>query len=491
MRNIFNILRFGGLLVLWIFIVINGSAQNGTIQGTVKDSSERPVQYVNVLLLNSFDSTLVKGMISDSLGKYLFENISAGKYYLVASLSGMEQGLTRIFEVQPGNSETNMGTLYLAYADKKLGAVTVMAKKPMFEQKIDRTVINVRNSITSAGGTALEVLEKSPGVSINRQNNSIALNGKNGVGVMLNGKMTYMPSDALVQLLSGISAGNIEKIELITTPPSKYDAGGNGGYINIVLINNPYEGLNGSYFLTAGFGERPLGGAGFNFNYRTTKINLFGDYSFNYEHTLQPTTAFSQYVKDGILISNSSFSDRDAVRTIQNARIGMDYQLNTSSIIGVLVSGYISRWTMVARNGAIVSHNNLPDTIIKSVDDPEVNLWQNLSANLNFQHTFRPGKVLYFDANYIYYKDNNPNNYSTDYYNSAKDFIFHQDMIGEKITPIHISVFSSDYRTTLGKKITLEAGLKLSLSDFTNDVAVKYLTGGVYIPDTGLHSLLT
>ena len=109
MRNIFNILRFGGLPVLWIFIVINGSAQNGTIQGTVKDSSERPVQYVNVLLLNSFDSTLVKGMISDSLGKYLFENISAGKYYLVASLSGMEQGLTRIFEVQPGNSRDEHG----------------------------------------------------------------------------------------------------------------------------------------------------------------------------------------------------------------------------------------------------------------------------------------------------------------------------------------------------------------------------------------------
>ena len=85
MRNIFNILRFGGLLVLWIFSAINGSAQNGTIQGAVKDSSERQVQYVNVLLLNSSDSALVKGMISDSLGNYLFENISAGKYYIVAS----------------------------------------------------------------------------------------------------------------------------------------------------------------------------------------------------------------------------------------------------------------------------------------------------------------------------------------------------------------------------------------------------------------------
>src|SRR5665213_4256511 len=106
----------------------------------------------------------------------------------------------------------------------------------MFEQKIDRMVINVKNSITDAGGSALDVLEKSPGVTVNRQNNSIAINGKNGVVVMINGRLTYMPMDALFQLLAGTNADNIEKIELITTPPAKYDAEGNAGYINIVLI---------------------------------------------------------------------------------------------------------------------------------------------------------------------------------------------------------------------------------------------------------------
>ncbi len=461
------------------------SAQDGIIFGTVKDSNG-PVQYANVLLLRSTDSSLVKATMSDSLGKYLFEKIGRGKYLVTASLSGMETVFTREIEILNEKDERDLGIVYIEVSKKLLNQVTVTGKKPMFEQKIDRTIINVKSSITNAGGTALEVLEKSPGVTVNRQSNSIALNGKDGVGVMLNGKMTYMPQDALVQLLSGISAGNIEKIELITTPPSKYDAGGNGGYINIVLINNPYEGLNGSYFLTAGFGDRPLGTAGFNFNFRSVKINFYGDYSLNYEHTLQPSTAFSQYIRAGNLITNNSFSERDAVRTIQNARLGMDYQINRSTILGVILSGYISRWTMTARNGATITQNNTIDTTIISVDDPELNLWQNLSANLNFQHTFKPGKVFYFDANYIYYKDNNPNSYSTDYYNHSKDFLYHQDSKGEKITPIHISVLSTDYTTRLAKKITMEAGVKLSLSDFTNDVSVNYLSGGSNITDTNL-----
>src|SRR5882757_2848773 len=102
---------------------------------------------------------------------------------------------------------------------KVLKEATVTARKPMFEQKTDRMVIHVKNSIASAGGTALDVLERSPGIMVNRQANSIAINGKNGVAVMINGKMNYMPADALVPFLAGISTGDIEKIEVITTPP--------------------------------------------------------------------------------------------------------------------------------------------------------------------------------------------------------------------------------------------------------------------------------
>jgi len=471
------------ITVLLFFSVQQLRAQS--VQGIIKDANSKPLQFANVLLLRSADSSLIKGMITDATGKYLFENIKNGKYIITATFTGMMQVYTNLFEVTADKKETDIGILSLKNADGKLKDVTIAVKKPMFEQKIDRMVINVKNSITDAGGTALDVLEKSPGVTVNRQNNSIAINGKNGVVVMINGKISYMPMEALVQLLAGMSAGNIEKIELITTPPAKYDAEGNAGYINIVLINNPDKGLNGSYFLTAGYGKKELGSAGINFNYRTSKINMYGNYDFNYTHQLQGGHGFTQLTKAGNVTGITSFSDRDAVRQVHNVRAGMDYQLDSSTIIGALISGYDSRWKMTANNGASVQINNVLDTTISTVDN-EINHWQNLLANLNFQHTFKPGKILYFDANYIYYKDDNPNTYSNTYYNRTKQFLYDEHLTSGKITPINFRVFSGDYTTPWGKKVTVETGAKLSLSKFTNDVSVANLKQNVWVTDPDL-----
>jgi outer membrane receptor protein involved in Fe transport len=473
------------IIIFWLLCAREVMSQS-VIHGVIKDQGGRSVQYANVLLLKSVDSSLVKGTISDLSGKYSFENIKKGTYCIAASFTGMEQVFTKIFEINSDKDQIDQGVLRLRNTDAQLKEITVAAKRPMFEQKIDRMVINVKNSITNAGGTALDVLGKSPGVTVNRQNSSIAINGKSGVTIMINAKITYMPMDALVELLAGMPAGNIEKIELITTPPAKYDAAGNGGFINIVLINNPYAGFSGSYFLTGGYGIRETGAAGLNFNYRSAKINLYGNYVFNHDHNIQPTAAFTKFARAGNIITNTSFSNRDAFVEFQNARIGIDYQVDTATIIGALVSGYDRRWTMIAHNGVTTSKNDVPDTIITSVDNPELNHWQNIMANLNFQHTFKPGRVLFFDANYIYYKDNNPNTYSTNYYNGAKEFLYHEDSRGGKITPINFRVFSSDYTTPLGKKITMEAGAKISLSKFTNDVSVENLKGDIWIADSGL-----
>ena len=455
------------------------------IHGIIKDADGKLLQFANVLLLESSDSSLVKGTISDVSGKYSFENIKNGKYLITATFTGMSQVFTQVLEITLDKKEIDAGTISLKNIDVQLKDVIVAVKKPMFEQKIDRMVINVKNSITNAGGTALDVLEKSPGVTVNKQNNTIAVNGKNGVVVMINDKITYMPMEALVQLLAGISAGNIEKIELITTPPAKYDAEGNAGYINIVLINNPNAGFNGSYFLTAGYGKKELGSAGVNFNYRTAKINMYGNYAFNYDHSIQRGMGFTQITKGGNIIANSSFSDRDCLRKVHNVRIGLDYQLDSSTIIGALVSGYNNRWTMLADNGATVHINNSLDTTITTIDR-EINHWQNLMTNFNFQHTFKPGKVLYFDANYIYYKDDNPNTYNNIFYNSAKQFLYEENLRSGKITPINFKVFSTDYTTPLGKKATMEAGLKVSLSKFTNDVSLDKLQMNTWISDSGV-----
>lgn len=472
------------LLAIAIFSAAFHADAQRVISGIIEDDGGRPLQFANVLLLKPADSSLEKGMISDAHGAYSFQNIKTGKYLISASFTGMDRKFTNIFEFTP-DKDFNAGTIILKNNTLQLKSVNLQQKMPMFQQKVDRMVINVKNSITSAGGTALDILEKSPGVTVNRHTNTVAINGKNGVVVMLNGKITYMPMEALVQMLAGISAGNIDKIELITTPPAKYDAEGNAGYINIVLINNPYAGLNGSYFLTAGYGKRELGSAGVNFNYRSAKINLFGNYSFNYNHSIQTVESFTQISSSGNIISNTSFSDRDATRHLHNLRIGLDYQPDSSDIIGFLVSGYNNEWNMTANNGASVMNNKVLDTIITTVNK-ELNHWQNLMGNINFQHTFKPGRVLYFDANYIYYKDNNPNTYANNYFKGSNEYLFRNDLKSGKVTPIHVKVFSGDYTTAIGTKTTMEAGAKASLSKFTNDVSVQNFKQGSWVTDESL-----
>jgi Carboxypeptidase regulatory-like domain len=186
--------------------------------GAVKTDDDKYIAGANVLLLDEKDSLLVKGTVTQSSGSFSFELSHPGKYIISASFTGFKKYYSNAVAIT-AKQDVDAGIIQLTKAAIQLDAVTLISQRPMFEQKIDRMVINVKGSITSAGGTALEVLEKSPGVVVNRQNNSIALNGKDGVVVMINGKVSRMPSDAVVQMLNGMNASNIEKIELITTPP--------------------------------------------------------------------------------------------------------------------------------------------------------------------------------------------------------------------------------------------------------------------------------
>src|SRR5206468_4209302 len=153
------------------------------------------------------------------------------------------------------------------------------------------------------------------------------------------------------------------------------------------------------------------------------KINVYGNYAFTYDHTIQTGDNFTQLTKGSDVVTNTSFSDRNAKRQVHNARVGIDFQVDSATVIGAVVGGYNNYWTMTANNGAVVQINNQTDTTINTINK-EVNRWQNLMGNINMQHTFEPGKTLSFDANYIYYKDNNPNTYTNTYYDKVSTLLY-------------------------------------------------------------------
>ena len=264
----------------FLFLLFCQSAYSqSSIEGRIVSLDAQAIPFANVLLLNSADSSLVKGELTDDSGIYSFEQIEKGQYIIGSSYIGYNTYFSGSMEVL-GSDDIKLEDIVLNEGIA-LDQVQVVAKKPLYEQKIDRLVVNVSNSITSAGATALEVLERSPGVIVNQQSNAISLIGKVGVVIMINGRINYQPAASVVRMLAGMSADNIETIELITTPPAHLDAEGNAGYINIVLKQRTDVGLNGNASLSLGYGEGETGAAGVNLNYRKGVVNLFANYNFS------------------------------------------------------------------------------------------------------------------------------------------------------------------------------------------------------------------
>ncbi|MEI9810877.1 MAG: TonB-dependent receptor [Bacteroidota bacterium] len=436
--------------VLILLLIVAGSSFAQSINGNVTATDNKPVAAANVLLLKAKDSVLVKGTVTSSTGQFSFTGVSSGSYILQFSFTGFEDVYSSPIIID--KTDIDLDVFQLKEKGVQLDKVTVTAKRPLFEQKIDRMIVNVRNSITAAGSTVLDVLERSPGITVNRQSNTISMNGKNGVVVMINGKINRMPLSAVVQMLSGMNASNIEKLELITTPPANFDAEGNAGYINIVLINNPNQGFNGSYSLTMGYGRGETPAAGINFNYRHNKINLYGDYSFSRLHTKQLFTNYRRVQYQGNTTENYVESDRNTFQRNHNISLGLDYEINKKTVAGLLLATYNNKWSMDAENAFSKTVNSLPDSFTTITND-EINHWKHYMADVNIQHRFKEGQTLSFDINYLWYHDDNPTNYTNKYYNAQGNFLSSDLTKSSKITPINFWVGTSDYTMALGKKM--------------------------------------
>lgn len=444
----------------------------GKLIGKVVDAQHRPLNNASVLLLNARDSSLAKGLLTDINGTYRFENIPFGTYILSSSYTGLKVNYSSQFAIE-NEKEIDKGVLRLTGNEVVLSVVTVSSKKPMFEQKIDRMVINVESCITSAGSTALDVLMRSPGITVNQQNYTLSMNGKEGVMVMLNGKLNRIPIDAMVQLLSGMSAANIEKIELITTPPANFDAEGNAGFINIVLKKNIQYGTNGSFSVTGGYGLKggPIFGGSYNFNHRKEKWNLYGDYAFS---RFEPNTKIEFYrkvYKGSAAIENIMSSDRDDFRRTHSGRLGIDYELNPKTILGVLVTGFSNIYSMDAVNYSSIYNNGTLDTSIV-IYNPERHPLDNYSVNFNLFQLFSKQQQLSVNVDYIYYRDANNLTYLNNFYRNDGSLLFTNRTKSSKETPIYFWVATADYTKKLGKKIDFETGLKTTFSTFINDVSV-------------------
>ncbi len=481
-------LKSSSLLIRFMMISIFSGlvqfAQGQTrIRGSVQDNVNKPIPFANVLLLQSTDSSLVLGAVTSIDGEFNIMNVQPGKYLLKITMIGYESVNSSIFEVEKEQNEIVSNTIQMHEDTRQLDEVVVSALRPLYEKQADRTIVNVQNSITSSGKTALEVIERSPGILVNRQNNSISMNGKNGILVMVNGKITRLPIDAVVQMLDGMSAANIEKIELITSPPAKYDAEGDAGIINIVMIENTDLGTNGNFGLTAGYNKGATLGANFNMNYRSKAINFFMNYSILSDRNEAYWSNDRTLKGDDFNQTVATESWRSPLTNVQNLRAGLEFNLSKKTTASFLITGYRRNFDMDA-----ITHNqniSSPDTTTFTIMNlHENNIWQSGSGSLAINTRLDDQSQLGLSLDYLYYHNNNPSNYfNTVSINDGADQ-FEQISVSKK-TPIQFKIAKLDYSNQVNSDFTIDAGMKVSLSEFNNKVGVDILENQEWVTDPG------
>ncbi|MFM2338647.1 MAG: hypothetical protein RL115_1840, partial [Bacteroidota bacterium] len=265
-------------IVFAAFLLLSHATQAQQVTGTIKDEQGKGLDKVTISLLKAKDSSVAKLGVTANTGKFSISASQAGSYLISTSHVGYAVSYSKVFEL---NGNIDLGDVIISKLAASIAGVTVTSKKPMVEVRADKTILNVEGTINATGNDALELLRKSPGVMVDKDDN-LSLAGKNGVQVYIDGKPSPLSGADLANYLKSINAAQIEAIELITNPSAKYDAAGNAGIINIRLKKNKSFGTNGS--ATAGYniGVFPKYNAGINLNHRNKGVNIFGSYNYNY-----------------------------------------------------------------------------------------------------------------------------------------------------------------------------------------------------------------
>ena len=441
---------------------------NGKISVIVK-GEDQPLENATVYLLGVKDSSLVKLSLTNKSGEAEFENILVGQYLIKATNINFEPYHSSPFTL---NAESlTLPPVVLSRAATQMQGVTVKAQKPFIQKLTDRIVVNVENSIVSAGSTAMDILERSPGVAID-QNESISLRGRSGVIIMIDGKPTPMSGNELGAYLRGLPSSAIERIDLITNPSAKYEAAGNSGIIDIRLKKDQRLGMNGTLNASYGQGIYPKTNAGGSFNYRNKSMNFFGSYNYAYREHLNNLIINRNFYEDGVF-KGSDDKDNYAFFPIrsQNVRLGADFFPSKKTTIGFVVNSNFNRFNRLGEILTVVNDETGQADFNFLSFGTNNDRFSNGMANINFKHQFDSlGREITADVDYGVYQSRSLTRTASSFYElngtpKKEDDILDGDQDGD----LRFQTAKVDYVNPLKKSAKFEIGFKTSKVSSDND----------------------
>ncbi|MBC8155963.1 MAG: TonB-dependent receptor [Bacteroidetes bacterium] len=447
--------------------------QTASVRGVVQDTRHRPVPFSTVMLLNAADSALVKAQVSSDSGTYAFTALRAGAYRISVTGVGYTQQYSEPVTLADGQALV-LATLQLAEVSSQLSEVKVVARKPLLEIMPDKTVLNVDASITAAGSSALELLQKAPGVLVDPSDN-IVLQGKNGTRVYIDGKLSPLTQGDLAAYLRTLLASDIEAIEIIAHPSARYDAAGNAGIINIRLKKNKNFGTNGSVALGLAQGRfYPKQNGSVALNHRTKGANIFA----NYSNRMARDWSFINFYRQQAGMYYDQKAETVTRSAAHNLKAGADFFLGSKSTLGVLVNANGRNSDSETDGRTPIGPLNQPATSVLIANNRNTGNRANLTANLNYQYTDTSGRTLNVDADYGRYTSAG-NNYQPNQYRDPTERIISQERNYRMKTSTVIDLYTlkADYQQKLWRG-KLSAGFKLSSVETGNDFNFFDVTNG-------------
>lgn len=464
------------LSVIFLFIISTNCIAQYNISGSIKDSKESAVSLAKIEIIAVNDTVKIHPVHSGIDGTFSIKNIKNGNYILIVSALSFQEYKT---DIAIENKDVDISPIILI-TDNVLKEVVISTKKQQMVQKTDRLVVNVEGTPIGISGSALEVLQRMPGVDIGSNGSAITLNGKTEVGIMINDKLVRVPIASLLQMLSSTNAKDIDKIELISNPPSKYDAEFTGGLINIKQIKKNTEGTNGGVLLGIGYGEKDKEKAGINWNTRKKDINFFGDLNFDRNNNPRQFTNSSTIQSDNNTFYNKTVSDRYPVINGYSGRLGLDYYINGKTTLGLLINGNTSRFKQEVFGNTVQTEStgNNSTIVLFNDEDSQRDLF---STNINFNTKIDDSQSLNFDIDYLNYYNGAPNNYQNTYFDATGTEYKNEIFSATKKTPVNVWVGKVDYSKEINKNVKFDLGSKYTNSNLDNNVLVEDLINGAYI----------
>lgn len=477
------------LSLFLVFTLSFSQAQKKTkIFGHIMDEKTLPVPHAQVSLHHVHDGTVAKIIIADSTGNFIFPNALYGNYYVHIKNMTHEDFKTSHFILSERVNGYDLGKIMLYQNNAYLGEVVINKRKQFIEQHQDKTVFNIENSALADGNSGLELLTKIPGISLD-DNGTFSLKGKSGASIMINGKLTYLSADQLANLLRSTSSNDITKIEVMTNPNAKQDAAGTSGIINIVLKKGLKQGWNGAVSGNMGAGRGLHLGGSLDLNYRTEKVNIFGNYNQYFQNLTYYNSLTRYFYRDSNAEPETFAQQENKIQPklrSNNFRVGMDFYISPKQTLGFLINGGFGKYpkyeptTNHFRNYATNDLIWSASTITEGKER-----WEDMLYNVNYNLKFNEaGHELKVDLDMIDHYSKMDQTLTTDYKNEKLEIIRPKSSrIGDIPSDSKVYVAKIDYTLPFTEDFKLETGWKASHIRTENDLRYDTLLNGSYVPD--------